>query len=275
MFDEITKTFTAFTEVGPALASRAIRELSQGVMPERKPFDYDSFPEDLGAEYMQHYILMRFNVSKSTFGNPTGANYGSLSSTGFTDNQYNVALFTPSENGGGVFPTFDDIHEYADISMTNVLLNQIAAGKATPAIKGAAALTGRALNPGVQVLYKTTQLRTFDFAFLMTPRSEKESITMKNIIKKIRGYAAPEDGTTFYRSPAEVEIQFRLKQGENPHIIKLKKQVITGINVQYSPGTFSTFTNGHPVSALLTLRTREMEIINREDIMASGSKGGY
>jgi hypothetical protein len=226
-------------------------------------FSYDVFPEDLGAEYMMHYMMIRLY----TQGNNIQANYGGFNTGGFSQNNYNVALFMPTEAGGGIFPTFEDTHEYADISMTNVFANQIASAKAFQAAKGAAAATGRAINPGVQVLYKTTHLRTFDFAFLFAPRSEKESQSMESIIKKIRTYAAPKDEGLFYRSPAEVEIDMRFRDNVNTHLIKMKRQVITGVTVQYAPqGVYSTFTNGYPVTTLLSIRTREMEIIDRDDV---------
>lgn len=230
-------------------------------------FQSDVFPEDLGAEYMNHYMIMKFYT-------PSGRTQGYTGSlgSGFKANSYNVALFMPSESSMGIFPNFSDTHEFADISMTNILLNQIAAaskfGKvAVDAGRATAALTGRAINPAVQVLYKTTHLRTFEFAFLFAPRSENESRSMESIIKKVRKFAAPEDQGAFYRAPAEVEIEFHFNGQINPHVIKMKRQVITFIDVNYAPhGVYSTFTNGHPVSCMFAMKTREMEIIDRADV---------
>lgn len=224
-------------------------------------FKRDSFPEDLGSEQVGHYMLMRFYTPGWAWQPPQGP----LNGKGFTQNNYNVALFMPSEAGGGIFPNFSDTHEYPDIFMSNVLMNQIGALNLA---KGAAATTGRAINPGVQVLYKTTHLRTFEFAFLFAPRSEKESNSMKSIIKEIRKYSAPEDNGMFYRSPAEVEIEFHFNGSLNENVIKMKRQVVTFIDVNYAPqGVYSTFTNGHPVSCMLGIKTREMEIIDRADVM--------
>lgn len=237
-----------------------IKTIEQGVFTLDYSFNYDVFPEDLGAEYMNHYMIMRFYT-------PSGAvqpAYGPLNPKGFGNNNYNVALFMPTEQGGGIFPAFEDTHEYADISMTNVFLNQIGAAKVA---KGAAATAGRAINPGVQVLYKSTHLRNFDFAFLFAPRSENESTSMERIIKTIRKYSAPNDEGWFYRSPAEVEIEFHFRGSINPHVIRMKRQVVTGITVQYAPqGVYSTFTNGHPVTCMFAMRTKEMEIIDRADV---------
>lgn len=240
-----------------------IKNIEQGVFGNLDyRFSYDVFPEDLGAEYMNHYMIMRFFT-------PSGqlqAQYGAGGGAGFGNNNYNVALFMPTEAGGGLFPVFEDTHEFAEISMSNVLLNQIGAAKVA---KGAAATTGRAINPGVQILYKSTHLRTFDFSFLFAPRSERESESMKRIIQTVRKYSAPEDQDIFYRAPAECEIEFHYAGQINPHVIKMKRQVVTGITVQYAPqGVYSTFTNGHPVTCMFSMRTREMEIIDRADVEA-------
>lgn len=248
---------------------QGIKNLEQGIFNVDYGFRYDVFPEDLGAEYMNHYMTMQFYTQGSTAASnvPYGSFSGLVGSSGFNINNYNVALFMPSEAGGGIFPNFSDTHEYPDISMSNILLDQI--GTAGKMFKGAASMFGRAINPGVQVLYKTTHLRTFEFAFLFAPRSETESKAMENIIREVRRMAAPVDDGLFYRSPAEVEIQFRWAGRVNPHVIKMKRQVVTYIDVNYAPqGVYSTFTNGHPVSCMFAMKTREMEIIDRKDVEA-------
>ena len=255
LYDSITNVFEATTD----LLTDTIQGFASSATDYR--FDYDVFPEDLGSEQLGHYMIIKLYTPGKALQIP----YGPLSS-GFSQNNYNVALFMPTESGGGIFPTFEDTHEYPDISMSNVFLNQIGASKV---LRGAAAMTGRAINPAVQVLYKTTHLRKFDFAFLFAPRSEEESKRIERIIKKIRSYAAPLDEGMFFRSPAEVEIEFHHMGQRNPHVIIMKRQVITNINVQYAPqGTYSTFTNGHPVSVMFAMSTREMEIIDRADVEA-------
>lgn len=222
----------------------------------------DVFPQDLGAENMNHYMIISLYTPGSVASGPGG----------FTQNNYNVALFMPSEEGGGLFPVYTDTHEYAEISMSNIFMNQIAGAETTQRARGAAAATARTINPGVQVLYKSTHLRTFDFSFMFAPRSQKESEALERIIKGIRSYAAPLDEGLFYRSPAEVQISFHWKGKENPHMIKMKRQTIRQIDVNFAPsGVYSTFSNGYPVYCQMTMRTREMEIVTRDDIQPTNS----
>lgn len=248
-----------------SIISDIIKGIDSAVFHTDYSFNADVFPDDLGSEQINHYMIMQFYTPGSPLEGKPQTPYGPVS-RGFTQNNYNVALFMPSEAGGGIFPNFTDTHEYPDIFMSNVLLNQIGALNIA---KGAAATVGRAINPGVQVLYKTTHLRTFEFAFLMAPRTEHESQNMKSIIKNIRKYSAPKDEGITYQSPAEVEISFHFNGAANENVIKMKRQVVTYIDVNYAPqGVYSTFTNGHPVSCMLGIKTREMEIIDRADVEA-------
>lgn len=250
-------------------------------------FGADIFPEDLSSDQLGHYMIIKvYTQSSGIASGPTGALTTGINRlagfynqtvnntilpqvpflAGYNQNNYNVALFMPSEEGGGLFPSFTDTHEYAEISMSNVILNQIPAAAASSLRAGVGA-TGRAINPGVQVLYRSTHLRNFDFSFLFAPRSESESRRMENIIKNLRRYAAPVDEGIFYRSPAEIEIEFHRRGGINPHVIKMKRQTIRQIDVNYAPsGVYSTFNNGHPVHCMMTMRTKEMEIITRDAV---------
>jgi len=135
-----------------------------------------------------------------------------------------------------------------------------AAGAIAPAL-------GHPINPGVEVLYRSTNLREFQFGFLFAPKSQNESVAIESIIKTIRRFAAPLDQGLQFRSPAEVEIKFYNKGQINPHLPKLKRCVITGITADFAPqGEWSTFRNGYPVAASMILDVTEMEIITRQAV---------
>jgi hypothetical protein len=239
----------------------AIKAIEQQVFGSRYQFKSAFFPEDLGAEYMGHWMTVK--LFDSAYGTGTGA-VGAGPGTAV----FGAALFMPSATGGGSTPIYTDTHEYADVKLTNIVTDKFLG------IAGVNALgvARRAINPGVQVLYRSTALRTFQFGFLFAPRSEKESQNMEEIILNIRKFAAPVNQGITLITPAEVEIKFWFNGQENPHIPKLKRCVIEAIETNYSPqGEWSTFTNGYPVSCLFTFKVREMEIIFRDDI----TPGGY
>jgi hypothetical protein len=111
------------------------------------------------------------------------------------------------------------------------------------------------------------------FEILMAPRSETESVIMKNIIQTLRFHAAPEIGTFLgvsgftFIPPAEFDITFFNKGLENRNIPRINTCVLNRIEVDYAPtGVYSTFRNGHPVAARLSLGFREIEILHKERI---------
>lgn len=237
-------------------------------------FSYDVFPADIGADYNGHYMT----ITAINGGAPTGA--GTLAiddvlrrarlesqSASITPNQsqYAAVLFMPGATSGSSFVNHD-VHEYADIKLANLARDTLGVG-AGP-LQG---ITGFSINPGVQVLYRNTALRTFQFQFIMAPQSQAESESMESIIQNLRYWAAPRATGVFFQTPAEFQIRFYNKGQENPHIPRIRRCVLNRIDVMYSPnGDWSTFRNGHPVSAQLSLNFQEMEIIHK-DFIAGGN----
>lgn len=230
-------------------------------------FTSDVFPEDLGSSYYGHFMTLSA-IQRS--GSYTGSMQNVTKSSQHTN--YSVAFFIPSaESGSGIIYT--DKHEYTDIKLSNLAGGALGAFVGSDAVKAAAAgssLMGHPINPGVQVLFRTTKLRQFQFTFLMAPQSENESVKMHNIIKKLRMFAAPAlnlNNTAFFNTPCEFEIKFYNKGQENTNIPKIRRCVLTDVIADFTPqGEWSTFRNGHPVACQLSLAFQEMEIIHRQFI---------
>lgn len=133
-------------------------------------------------------------------------------------------------------------------------------------------VAGYPINPRVEVLYSSTDLRQFRFEVLLAPRSEKESQSIEAIIRTLRFHAAPEldpktAGFTFV-PPAEFDITFYNKGVENTKIPRINTCVLQTIEVDYAPaGFYSTFTNGHPVAARMTLGFTEVEPLHKTRVL--------
>ena len=134
------------------------------------------------------------------------------------------------------------------------------------------------INPGVEVLYRGTDLRAFDFSFMFAPQSKADADSLygaskgDGILNKFRYYAAPEIGGTAnlaFFSPSEWEIDFWIKDAnggwrENDKIPKIAKGALVRVDVDYNPDTeFSTFEDGGSVTSRLTLRFLEMQIVDK------------
>ena len=148
------------------------------------------------------------------------------------------------------------------------------------AVSTASKIMQSPINPAVEILFSNTLVRQFTLEVMMAPRNEKESISMKDIIKTLRFHAAPEiaGGMNFFGAelgaglfwipPAEFDITFFNKGVENMNILRMNTCVLERIEVDYSPtGVYSTFRNGHPVAARLSLGLRELEPIHKKRVL--------
>jgi hypothetical protein len=108
------------------------------------------------------------------------------------------------------------------------------------------------------------------FEVFLLPRSEKEVESVKNIIRTLRYYAAPEitlAGFAFV-PPADFDITFFQAGKENTNLPRINTCVLDRIDVDYSPEqSYSTFANGHPVAVRLSLGFREVEILHKERVL--------
>ena len=198
-----------------------------------------------------------------------------------------IAIFMPTPM---MYTTTND---YAEISLT-ALGSSIAAGGAgylggivsegtgralsglvsgfTGAASSLGGMLGHPINPRVEVIFSRTQLRQFVFEFLLAPRNQVESESMKNIIDTLRFHSVPElDENTAgfsYIPPAEFDFTFYNKGIENILIPKINTCVVDRIEVDYAPtGVYSTFSTGYPVLARLSLGVREVEPLHKRRVL--------
>jgi len=137
---------------------------------------------------------------------------------------------------------------------------------------------GYAMNPQLQVLFRGIGFRQFQFDFVLTPYSQEEANTIKDIIEKFKYASAPEISPNgvfsqglFMKIPDVFDIQFLYKGAENTNVHKIGESVLTNVNVDYAgAGTWATHNDGSPVQIKLTLQFIETVIIDKNKI-----KEGY
>lgn len=241
------------------------------------------FPLDLGSSTQGHFMTITMF--------PSGKDKRPLS----------VALFIPGGGQNGAL-NWQMQHEYDEVKLTRLGMNMIGAvpgaGAAVGAALGYERVTGKGtINPKVDVLYANSSLREFQFDFFMSPQSKAEQQAMDKIIKLLRKYSTPEIPESsmapdwiqrgvnqfapglsaqfrtgfWFTPPAEFEVKFRYVQDgqhrENPYMPKIARSVLRRVDVNYTQqGEFSTFKDGAPTSAQLTLVFKEMRIISQADV---------
>jgi hypothetical protein len=130
--------------------------------------------------------------------------------------------------------------------------------------------TGNALNPQLQVLFKGTDFRQFQFDFLFAPFSPDEAKNVIEIIKTFKFHQAPEVNVSgmgrYFVPPSEFDIDFLLGGQINTKVHQIGTCVLTNVNVDYAPNGWSTFGDGTPTHIRLTLQFMETEIVTKERV---------
>jgi hypothetical protein len=143
-------------------------------------------------------------------------------------------------------------------------------------------LLGRAgivVNPNLEVLFNGPKLRTFSYSFTFTPRDDRESRTVKTIIKVIKKAMAPKrrKAAIFLNVPSVFKIKY-LMQGkrDHPFLNKIKPCALTGFNVDYTPGgSYMTYGDGSMTSYGVSLNFAELEPIYNDDVVIDSPDMGY
>jgi hypothetical protein len=130
--------------------------------------------------------------------------------------------------------------------------------------------TGNALNPQLQVLFKGTDFRQFQFDFLFAPFSPEEAQNVMEIIKTFKFHQAPEVNSSgmgrYFIPPSEFDIDFLLNGQINTKVHQIGTCVLSNMNVDYAPNGWSTFGDGTPTHIRLTLQFMETEIVTKERV---------
>lgn len=128
---------------------------------------------------------------------------------------------------------------------------------------------GMALNPKASLMFQGVNLKEFQFRWELAPSEEKESVSIKNIINKLKSNALPwyNPDTTFtssiLRYPSTVDIYFL---GVDPgYFFFFKTAMITNMASNYTPHGLSLVRGGRPSSVELSISLKEMDIHTAND----------
>ena len=130
---------------------------------------------------------------------------------------------------------------------------------------------GAILNNNLELLFQSPQLRRFQFVFLFSPRSTKEAITVKRIIRYFKqGMATKQSGKNFFlKSPNTFQLNYLHRGesgGDHPGLNRFKECALERIDVNYTPNTnYATYHDGTPVAYQVTMQFKELVPIFNED----------
>jgi hypothetical protein len=122
--------------------------------------------------------------------------------------------------------------------------------------------SGSVLNPNLSLLFNGPSLRPFSFTFRLSPREEKESITVRQIIRQFKEASAVNTSSSdvFLKSPDVFKITYEGKSSSS--LNKFKTCALTSVSVNYTPdGTYMTYEDGTMTSYEISLTFNEIDPI--------------
>jgi hypothetical protein len=116
----------------------------------------------------------------------------------------------------------------------------------------------------MELLFSGPSLRSFSFTFKLSPRSEREAIAVKTIIRSFKQAMSAKrtESTLLLKSPFTFAISYISGDKQHPYLNKFKECALTNCSVNYTPyGTYMTYAGKEKsmVAYELQLQFQELE----------------
>ena len=125
--------------------------------------------------------------------------------------------------------------------------------------------------------------RSANFRILMSPRSETETKTVRDIVRAFKISMHPSKsadggaqsvGGRYVQYPMAFQLKFMHGSEEHEFINKFKPMVLENMSVEYTPdNVYATYANTSPVATALTLTFKELKLLYADDIIESTGAG--
>ena len=134
-------------------------------------------------------------------------------------------------------------------------------------------LSGLAVNPSLELLFDSPQLRDFSFSFKMTPRSKKEAQMVRSIIRTFKQAMSVKrsESVLLLKSPHTFRISYLTSTKDHPYLNRFKECALTNCSVNYTPdGSYMSYNDSSPDGRSMTayelsLSFNELEPIFDDD----------
>ena len=134
---------------------------------------------------------------------------------------------------------------------------------------------GLVINNNLELLFNGPSLRSFNFSWVLTPRSEKESEQIRAIIRSLKRNAAPQRSVSnlFLKTPRVFKVKYIMgPRGDHqsndlhPYLNKFKTCALTKFNVTYGDGTSNTtYDRGSMTQYTIALSLSELSPIYADE----------
>ena len=142
--------------------------------------------------------------------------------------------------------------------------------------------TGQIINPNMELLFNGVTLRSFSFSFDLAPRDERESDTIKRMLRifkqNMQAKKSSDGGNSsglFLRSPNVFQLNYKTGRRNHNFLHKFKPMALLNMAVNYTgAGTYATYDDTTPVHMKLDLSFQELNPVYSEDYDSEDGKEG-
>lgn len=150
-----------------------------------------------------------------------------------------------------------------------------------PGAKALVALSrGKILTPRIELMFEGINRRSFEFTFIMIPKSESEAQIIRQIVNAFKENMIPDVATEEFGGSANVrevnipnvfDIKYMYRGQENQHLNKISTSFLTNMNVQYGGDRYTAFEpdatgSPPPQRTTLTLTFQEIDLVYRDKV---------
>lgn len=148
-------------------------------------------------------------------------------------------------------------------------------------------VSGTVINPNVEMMYESPELRTFNMKFKMQARSSGEAKDIKKICNTFKKAMLPtyggqavggivENSSALLTVPKVCQVNFMTASSLNNFVPQYKAAAITAVNVNYTPdGAWATYEGGTPVATELSVQFKELKLIFANEVAIDSEKGTF
>ncbi|AOV58986.1 baseplate tail tube cap [Synechococcus phage S-CAM3] len=214
-------------------------------------------PEDIQSEYGANWGGAGFGLlSKGLMGGTADAFNGNFN----IGNAFKEGM--AAAGGATQRKTVDLVVGLANKALgTSITTNQALGG-----------MEGKVVNPNVEMMYESPEMRGFSLNFKMFSSNDKESDEIRKICNTFKRNMLPAFGGAFIKVPNIVKVTFMTGNSPNQYVSQFKPCAVTNIAINYTPdGSWATYREGRPVATQLTLQFKELKMLFAEDITIDGA----
>ena len=128
--------------------------------------------------------------------------------------------------------------------------------------------SAQVVNPNMEMLFSGPAVRTFQFLFKFTPRTQDESSEVKQIIRSFKQNMMPifDKDSSFLKAPNVFQLQYMKGSAKHPFLNQFKLCALTNCATTYTgDGSYATYHDGTPISMTMNLSFQELTPVYNED----------